>query len=152
MICKLRKLVVTLVSLGFLVLTNFLANFFDEFFWRILMTNCFDDFFGEFFWRFFLTIFFDKFFFVELFWQIFLKNIFDEFFWPLIFLPLRALGSEYLRSCFSKNSKIKSKSWNENSTVFFSIFFCIFMNKFYTHYRVLWNPLLLTFLFKLLWP
>ena len=39
-------------------------------------------------------------------WQIFGNDDFsgarDEFFWPSIFYPLRALGSEYLRSCFFK--------------------------------------------------
>ena len=67
--------------------TNFYGSFykfFDKYFLRIFLTNFFD-FFDEFF----RWIFFDKIF----------RRIFRQI--P-IFQSLRALGSEYLRSCFSK--------------------------------------------------
>ena len=61
-----------------------LTNFFDEFFWRNFLMNLLINFFYEFFLRFFLTNCFHKF--------------FDEDF--LLTFNMRALGSEYLRSCF----------------------------------------------------
>ena len=63
--------------------------FFGVFFWQnfIVLTTFFDN---------FLANFFDKFF------DKFIKRMFwPMFWWPIIFKPLQALGSEYLRSCLN---------------------------------------------------
>ena len=65
-------------------------------FWRIFFDKYFDEFFWQFFWRNFIWRIFRRIFFDNFFWE--------DFYWPLIFQPLQALGSEYLRSCLKVQS------------------------------------------------
>ena len=73
-------------------------NYFWWILWQFFFEELFDEYFDEFFWW-----IFDEFFWRN-FWQIFLTSFltkfFDKLFWPIIVLPLQALGSEYLQSCF----------------------------------------------------
>ena len=81
------------------------GSFFDEFFWWIFWQSFWQS-FWHIFWWFFLSNFFDEFFW-RIFWQIYLMNFLTNF-WRIILmnfltynlLPLQALGSEYLQSCF----------------------------------------------------
>ena len=91
----LKSFGVTLVPM--VCIRTVLWQLFWRTFWRIFLT-------------FFLTDFFDKYFdelanFLTNFFTNFFTNLFTNFgrfFWPIIFYPLRALGSEYLRSCLVK--------------------------------------------------
>ena len=70
--------------------------------WYVFFGRIFDEFFWQIFWRIFLTKFLSKLltnFLTNFFNKIFVE-VFDKFFF---FYPLRALGSEYLRSCFHLN-------------------------------------------------
>ena len=77
-----------------IIMMNFLTNILMN-----NMTNFFDEFYDEFFWWIFLTNFFRHFFS-----RSFFDISFRRVFWPIIFYALRALGSEYLRSCLWKTA------------------------------------------------
>ena len=122
-------------------LTNFLTNFFVEMFWRI-----FYEFFWPIFWRNFLTNLLTNYF-DEIFWQFFLTNFllnfdfFWWFFWPLIFQPIRALGSEYLRSCFCLFLRLISERLYECMLVLHSLnIWILHLHTLYSQIDVYFRP------------